>query len=225
MQIFTRLHRPLVVPFLLGLNVTAFLVEMLIPNGLLYWFALWPVHSNDTVVLSGRMITDIPSFLPWQLLSYSFLHGSFMHLFFNMFALWMFGSAIEMHWRSGVFLAYYLICVVGAGIVQLLVVSLSLQGGELPVPTVGASGGVFGVLMAFAWMFPNQKIMLLIPPIPIKAKWFVLFYGLLELYLGFTASGQGIAHFAHLGGLFFGWLTIMYWRGRLPVKPKRRMPW
>ena len=165
-------------------------------------------------------LAEIPGFWPWQLVTYGFLHGDFGHLFFNMLALWMFGAQIEAAWGSQRFAFYYFTCVVGAGLLQLIVT----YGGP-PVPTVGASGGVFGILLAFGMMFPNQYIMLLFPPIPIKAKWLVIIYGLIELFAGFGGAASGVAHFAHVGGMLFGLLLILYWRGRLPVRPRRLMSW
>jgi membrane associated rhomboid family serine protease len=143
----------------------------------------------------------------WQILTYGFLHGNVMHIAFNMFALWMFGRELEWLMGSQRFLIYFLVCVVGAALVQLLVASF--QGGLYP--TVGASGGVFGILLAYGLTFPNRIVMLLFPPIPMKAKYFVLFYGLLELYLGVSGNAPGVANFAHLGGMLFGFLLLQYW--------------
>lgn len=164
--------------------------------------ALWPVESGI--------------FVPWQLVTYSLLHGSFNHLFFNMFAVWMFGSPLERAWGGRRFLGYYALCVVGAGVVQLLV--QFSEGGIYP--TIGASGGVFGLLLAYGVMWPNNKIFLIFFPVPIAAKWFVLIYGGVELLFGVTRSMPGIAHFAHLGGMIFGagllykwgWRPGMTWR-------------
>jgi membrane associated rhomboid family serine protease len=164
--------------------------------------ALWPLESGY--------------FTPWQLLSYAFLHGSFNHLFFNMFAVWMFGTPLEQSWGSQRFALYFAACVVGAAVMQLLV--QVFEGGVYP--TIGASGGVFGLLLAYGAMWPDNRIFLLFFPVPIKAKWFVLIYGGIELLLGFTRSMPGIAHFAHLGGMIFGagllykwgWRPGMTWR-------------
>lgn len=212
--------------------------NLLILNGLFY-LAKFVAISTNTVVLGQLLnamalyapaappigytifgtVSEIPGFWPWQLVTYGFLHGGFGHLFFNMFALWMFGVQIENAWGSRRFAIYYFVCVIGAGLLQMLVI-----WGE-PVPTLGASGGVFGILLAFGMMFPNQYIMLLFPPIPIKAKWLVIIYGAIELFAGITGTQAGVAHFAHLGGMLFGFLLIQYWRGRLPVQPQRRMYW
>ena len=192
-------------------NVLVFGAQMLIGNQwLIRGFALWPAGT--------------PPFEVWQLVSYAFLHGNFIHLLFNMYALWLFGTSIAQVWGQDRFLTYYFVCVVGAAMVQLVVQNEALQAGTL-IPTIGASGGVFGILLAFGMMFPNQTIVLLIPPIPVKAKYFVIGYGVLELYLGVSGPQSGVAHFAHLGGMAFGFVLIQYWRGRLPVKPKRIMFW
>ncbi len=187
---------PTVIFVLLVLNGLAFAAQQVQPEFLLYYFALWPAGSTQ------------PPFEPWQLVSYGFLHGSVSHIFFNMFGLWMFGRDIERLLGPARFLSYYLTCVVGAAAVQLLVASL--QGGLYP--TVGASGGIFGLLLAYAMFFPNRMVMLLIPPIPMKAKYFVMFYGLMELYLGLSGRSPGVANFAHLGGMLFGFLLLYYWR-------------
>ena len=187
---------PTVIFAMLVANGLLFAAQQLQPEFLLYNFALWPAGSPR------------PEFHIWQLLSYGFLHGNLNHIFFNMFGLWMFGRDIERMMGARRFLIYYLTCVIGAGIVQLTVAGT--QGGIYP--TIGASGGVFGILLAFAMEFPNRVIMLLFPPIPMKAKYFVLMYGLLELYLGLSGGAPGVANFAHLGGMFFGFMLIQYWR-------------
>jgi membrane associated rhomboid family serine protease len=145
--------------------------------------------------------------MPWQLVTYGFLHGDLMHIAFNMFALWMSGRELELMMGVRRFLTYFLTCVIGAGIIQLIVAGT--QGGLYP--TVGASGGVFGILLAYGLAFPNRMIMLLFPPIPMKAKYFVLVFGLLELYLGVSGNAPGVANFAHLGGMLFGFLLLRYW--------------
>jgi membrane associated rhomboid family serine protease len=165
--------------------------------------ALWPLESGY--------------FSPWQLLSYAFLHGSFNHLFFNMFAVWMFGTPLEQAWGRQRFLVYYGACVVGAAVVQLLV--QLFEGGIYP--TIGASGGVFGLLLAYGAMWPENRIFLLFFPVPVKAKWFVLIYGCIELMLGFTRAMPGIAHFAHLGGMFFGAVLLYRWGWRPSMTWKR----
>ena len=181
-------------------NLVVFGVQYFFPGLLERQFALHPLLSDGF---------GYGTFKPWQLVTYAFLHGGFMHLFFNMFALYMFGSEIERLFGPRRYLIYYLSCVVGAALLHLLVVQIA----DLPpAPVVGASGGVFGVLLAFGMAYPRQKLMLLFPPIPMPAWLFVTLYGLLELYLGITQSAQGIAHFAHLGGMLTGFILIRYWR-------------
>jgi membrane associated rhomboid family serine protease len=158
--------------------------------------ALWPLYSGY--------------FQPWQLVSYGFLHGGFNHLFFNMFALWMFGLPVERIWGSQRFAMYYFVCVLGAGLIQLLVQHLS---GDI-YPTIGASGAVFGLLLAYGVMWPENKLILLFFPYPIKAKWFVVIYGGIELIFGVTGAMPQVAHYAHLGGLFFGAGLLWYWGWR-----------
>ena len=133
-------------------------------------------------------------------------------------ALLMFGADIERYWGSRRFGIYYFTCLVGAGLVQLLVATMAVNAGSPPYPTVGASGGVFGVLLAFGMMFPHRQVMLLIPPIPMKASTLVIVYGALELFMGVVGTQSGVAHFAHLGGMAFGFFLIQYWRGRWPFE-------
>jgi membrane associated rhomboid family serine protease len=164
--------------------------------------ALWPVGSN---------------FLPWQVITYAFLHANFGHLFFNMLGIWMFGGELERLWGPKRFLQFYFASVLSAAATQLLVCALI----GATFPTVGASGGLFGLLLAFAMMFPTRTIVPLIPPIPMKAKTFVMIYGGLELFFGVTGTVSGVAHFAHLGGMLGGWLMIRYWRGQPPFGRRR----
>ena len=202
---------PVVQSLLIG-NCIIFLLQVFgAGDQLIYNFALWPVGTPPMA----------PDFQLWQLVTYSFLHGGLLHLFFNMFVLWMFGTQMEYTWGSRRFLIYYFFCVIGAGLTQLAVVSSGSAGGIYP--TIGASGGVFGILLAFAMRFPNQYILLLIPPIPMKAKYFVLIIGAITLYFGMSGTAGGIAHFAHLGGMIAGLVLILYWRGHLPFKPRDRM--
>jgi membrane associated rhomboid family serine protease len=188
---------------LLIANVAVFLLQMLTGDLLVRPFALWPTASPQ--------FPSAPSFEIWQLVSYGFLHGSLTHLLFNMLALYMFGGEVERLLGPSHYLQYYFTCVVGAALAQLVVMSnMNLP----PLPTVGASGGVFGLLLAFGMAWPQRRIMLLFPPIPMPAWLFVTLYGLLELYLGVTGSGLGVAHFAHLGGMAAGYALLVYWRGQ-----------
>jgi membrane associated rhomboid family serine protease len=194
---------PPVTRALLILNVAVFALQSFTGPLLIRPFALWPPASPQ--------FPGAPGFEIWQLLTYGFLHGSLTHLFFNMFALYMFGGEIERLLGTRRFVTYYLVCVVGAAVAQLVVIS---NMNSPPVPTVGASGGVFGLLLAFGMAFPQRRIMLLFPPIPMPAWVFVTLYGLLELYLGVTGSGQGVAHFAHLGGMVAGFVLLLRWRSQ-----------
>lgn len=202
---------PPVIKLLLIANIGVFILEVFYGRELISNFALWPLPPDQLLAMRPQ----INEFLPWQLLSYSFLHGGLLHLLLNMYALWLFGVSLENLWGSRVFATYYFVCVIGAGLVQLIVSSIGAQHGAY-YPTIGASGGVFGVLLAFGLFFPNQMLILLIPPIPIKAKYFVLLYGLIELWFGVTGTQAGVAHFAHLGGMLFGFLLIYYWKRHPP---------
>jgi membrane associated rhomboid family serine protease len=183
-------------------NLAVFALQYLLGNFLDINFALWPPQAAEY---------GYPPFRPWQLLTYGFMHGGFMHLFFNMFALYMFGSDIEELFGAKRYLMYYLTCVIGAALMHLIVVSTAQLP---PLPTVGASGGVFGLLLAFGMAWPKRTLMLLFPPIPMPAWLFVTLYGLLELYLGVTSTASGVAHFAHLGGMATGFVMIRYWQAQ-----------
>lgn len=185
-------------------NVVVFLAQYAIGGVLVQYFALWPPSPAGAFGLG-----NVGTFQVWQLATYAFLHGGLTHLLFNMLALFMFGGEIERVWGDRRYTIYYFACVVGAALAQLTVVTL--QGG-LPYPTVGASGGVFGLLLAFGMMFPRRMILLIFPPIPMPAWLFVTLYGIIELVLGVTGSQAGVAHFAHLGGMVAGFALIQYWR-------------
>jgi membrane associated rhomboid family serine protease len=208
---------PPVTRALLLANVAAYLLQMLLQmsgsQALLIHFALWP--------LGPSRYADVPGFEPWQVVTYAFLHGGLAHIAFNMFALWMFGGAIEQLFGARHFALYYFTCVIGAALAQLLVTHL-FQPGDY-YPTLGASGGIFGLLLAYGMMYPHARILLLFPPIPMPAWLFVIGYGAIELFLGVTGTQAGVAHFAHLGGMAFGFLLIQYWRGKFPLKPRRRL--
>lgn len=253
---------PPVIKNLLIINVLLFLgTQVLTSVNLVEFLALYYPESTH--------------FRPYQFVTHMFMHGGLTHLFFNMFALWMFGRVLEGVWGSKRFLIYYFVTGLGAAALHLFVNYLSIEDMKaaalafqntpspeafqvfikahlsnpsnavidlvnrfydrpesqalaaeawhvigrvvdlnINVPTIGASGAVFGVLLAFGMLFPNTELMLLFPPIPIKAKWVVIGYGLLELYLGFTNRGGNIAHFAHLGGMIFGFILIKYWNSK-----------
>lgn len=188
--------------------------NLLIINGLVFlltkslFTASWtPIGAVIAPYLVLHPLGD--GFMPWQLLTYMFLHADLSHIFFNLIALWIFGQAIENLWGSKRFLIYYLLTGIGAAVLHLFL------GGYFSY-TLGASGAVYGILLAFGMMFPDRYILLLIPPIPIKAKYFVLIFGALELFSGFTLPTSGIAHFAHLGGLLVGFILIKMWKIKKP---------
>jgi membrane associated rhomboid family serine protease len=176
------------------------LQQIVILQGL---FALYPFNSGN--------------FMPWQVVTYAFLHGGIGHLFFNMLGLWMFGSELERLWGAKRYAAFLLAGVLAAALTQLIFTALS--GSR--VPTVGASGGLFALLLAFGMLFPNRVIMPLFPPIPMKARTFVIVFGVLELVLGLMDTGS-VAHFAHLGGMVGGFLMIRWWRRQPPFGSRRR---
>lgn len=193
---------PPVTQALLLINVAAFCIDGFLGPWFTQLLALWPLGEG---------------FLPWQVVSYAFLHGGIGHLFFNMLGLWMFGAELERVWGTKRFIQFYAASVLAAAAAQLLVTAMM---GSV-YPTVGASGGLFGLLLAFGMMFPNRTIMPLFPPIPMKAKVFVALYGGLELLLGVFGSSSGVAHFAHLGGMLGGFLMLRYWRGQPPFGKRR----
>ncbi len=181
------------VQIILITTIVCYLLQSVAGDGAIASFALWPLHGN---------------FMPWQLVTYAFLHGSITHIAFNMYGLWLFGREVENLLGRRVFFQLYFASVISAGLMQLLATALS--GGDYP--TIGASGGVFGVLLAYGLFFPNRVIMLLIPPVPMPARVFVILYAVLELVLGVTGTEAGVAHFAHLGGMIGGYLVIRHWR-------------
>jgi membrane associated rhomboid family serine protease len=156
-------------------------------------------------------------FRPYQLVTHMFMHGNLSHLFFNMFALYMFGPPLEVYWGERRFLFFYLFSGLGALGLHMLVTYIELGSGSIPpvainIPMVGASGAIFGLLAGYGMSFPNNIIQMIFPPIAMRAKYFVLIYAALELFFGLQRVMPGIAHFAHLGGALFGFLLIMYWR-------------
>lgn len=209
---------PTVTKNLLIINVLCFLGAMVARR--------YGVDLNDMLGLHFFLASD---FNPAQLITYMFMHANFQHIFFNMFAVWMFGRTLEMVWGPKRFLFYYILCGIGAGLIQEgvqwvdYVVNLSqyervntgisiISMDDLNLlTTVGASGAVYAILLAFGMLFPNSEMFIFPLPMPIKAKYFVIGYAVLELVLGIT-GGDGIAHFAHLGGMLFGLILIIYWR-------------
>lgn len=191
---------PPVTTFLVAANVVVFLAQLAAP-GLVGPFALWPLGAGAA---TGGQV----GFEPWQLVTYAFLHGSLMHLLLNMFAVYTCGTALEQVVGPRRYLVYYLVCALAAGLTQLVVTAAS----GTVYPTVGASGGVFGILLAYAVYFPRNKLYLVLVPIGIPARVFVVIYAVVELLFGVTGTQEGVAHFAHLGGLFGGVLMLAYWR-------------
>lgn len=229
-------------------NIPPVVKNLIIINALMLLATyIMSMRGIDLTRMLGLYYFKSPDFEPYQLVTHMFMHGGFMHLFFNMFALWMFGRILESVWGPKRFFIYYFVTGLGAVALHTFVnfleyesitskmspdqISLVLQQGHdilmqgknytdplmgklnlfLNTPTVGASGAVFGVLLGFGMLFPNTQLMLLFPPIPIKAKYFVIGYGALELIFGLTNTASNIAHFAHLGGMLFGYILIRYW--------------
>lgn len=220
-------------------NIPIVTRNLLIINVLVYLLA-------SVVELGGKSLTDwgalhffmASDFHVYQFITYQFLHGGFTHLFFNMFALWMFGCVIENVWGPKKFIFYYIFCGVGAGLCQEMVQYISFAADGLTSldpgqvlnvngqrlmtvdqimnlsSTIGASGAVYGILLAFGMTFPNERIFIFPLPIPIKAKWFVAVYAIIEFVSAMSSVGDGVAHMAHIGGMLFGFLLILYWRKR-----------
>lgn len=249
-------------------------VKNIIMISVLLLVATWALRGMgiDVTQKLGLFYIGSPYFRPYQFITHIFMHGNFMHLLFNMFALYMFGKVLEMVWGPKRFIVYFFVTGIGAALLHSMVTYIEIsamersaaafyntpspellasfvksyygrpitqvtdlitswydtpdnplliqQGTEIVqsisqmrmnIPTVGASGAVFGILLAFGYLFPNTELFLLFPPVPIKAKYFVIGYGLLELYLAFTQSNSGIAHFAHLGGMLFGFILLKFW--------------
>ena len=211
---------PPVTRALLIANVVVYGLQALMGPQLLIEFALWPL-GGPAMMRDGAAVVEV-GFQPWQVVSYAFLHGGVMHIVLNLFAMYMFGGAIERSLGAGRYTIYYFVCVIGAAVAQLVALGPQDPSGEF-FPTVGASGGVYGLLLAFGVLFPRHTVVPLFPPIPMPAWLFVTLFGLLELYLGLSQAHSPIAHFAHLGGMAVGFVLLQYWRGKLPIKPNRRM--
>lgn len=206
---------PPVVKNLIILNVMMFLITLLTGNFMYEKFSLFYFQS--------------PLFKPYQIITHMFMHGGFFHILFNMYTLFIFGSVLENVWGGKKFLLYYLVTGVGAAIIHSLVMYIeassltqAMEAGNflaqekmfalMRTPTVGASGAIYGLLLAYGMLFPNNVMQLLFPPVALKAKYFVLIFGALELFLGLSNTGSDIAHFAHLGGMIFGYFLIIYWK-------------
>ena len=215
---------PTVTKNLLIINVLAYLVGM-----------VFGIHSGGFNDLFGLHFFLAPDFGVYQLVTYMFMHASLSHLFFNMFALWMFGCIVERTWGARKFLFYYMACGIGAGLLQevaqfvqfymlaaenihgfsvsqIMTVAKASAAGINLWTTVGASGAIYGILLAFGMLYPEERMFIFPLPVPIKAKFFVVGYAAIELFMAFSTSGDGVAHLAHLGGMLFGFLLIRYWR-------------
>ena len=196
---------PPLTKLLIGANVAVFALESISGPGFLAAFALWPVGHFSVAPLEGQI-----GFKLWQLITCGFLHANLLHLGINMYALWMFGSDVERTVGPRHYLTLYFASLLCSSATQLFVVSMMASTGVYP--TVGASGAIFGILLAFGMLFPRRTIVLLFPPIPMPAIVFVILYGLLELFSGVFGTNQGIAHFAHLGGMLGAYVTLRHWR-------------
>lgn len=219
------LNIPTVTKNLLVLNVLAFLA----------YTVLYNMHIVDMNDMFGLHFFLAPDFNVYQLVTYMFMHGGWSHLFFNMFALWMFGCIVERTWGARKFLIYYMVCGIGAGLLQELaqlgqfymLASEQISGFSMSDTvlvaqnsagllnrwtTVGASGAIYGILLAFGMLYPEERMFIFPLPVPIKAKWFVVGYAAIELFMALSTTGDGVAHLAHLGGMLFGFLLIRYWR-------------
>ena len=202
---------------------------LLIANFCVFFLAaILQRYGIDLNTVCGLHYISAKSFHWWQPFTYMFLHANFSHIFFNMFAVWMFAPMIEQEWGSKRFSLYYLVCGLGAALIQELVWMMmlnnmagsydaaSLAYYSTMLNTIGASGAVFGILFAFGWLYPDVPMYILFIPIPIRARIFVIIYALIELFAGLGSvaglTADNVAHFAHLGGMLFGWLLILYWK-------------
>ncbi|MBQ8064847.1 MAG: rhomboid family intramembrane serine protease [Prevotella sp.] len=214
-------------------NIPTMTKNLLIVN-VLAFIATWVLEARgiDLTSLLGLHFFLASDFQVYQFFTYMFLHGGFTHILFNMFALWMFGSVIERVWGPKKFLFYYIVCGVGAGLTQEIVQYadyalkgfaayqyVSIDGMQMPTDayinlwtTIGASGAVYGILLAFGMIFPNERLFIIPFPFPIKAKWLIIGYVVIELFSAMSGPGDGVAHMAHLGGMLFGFLLIRHWR-------------
>lgn len=209
---------PPVTKYLLWALGIAFLLQQLQPQTATIYFALWPWGEFQD---SGQVYN---LFQPWQLLTYGLLHGSFMHLFLNAFGLIQFAPRIEYALGQKRFIIFCLVCTIGAGLCQLAIGTWQLNNGGNPYPTVGASGLIYGVLLAYGMLYPHERIMMLLPPIEMSARTFVMVFGGIELFFGVTGTMAGVAHFAHLGGMLFGWLLLRWWQNKPPFNRTPRPP-
>ena len=188
-------YLPPAVKNLLIINIIVFIGTELIGDPMYQWFALFPIGS--------------PFFRWWQFVTHMFMHGNFMHIFFNMWSLIVFGPMLERLWGSKKFLIFYFVCGLGAALChELVLLTQPLSN----IPTVGASGAIYGLLLGFGMLYPNYVLTLVFPPVSLKAKWFVAIFAGIELLTGVLGTHDGVAHFAHLGGMLFGLILILFWK-------------
>ena len=194
-----RFGIPEVTRNIIAINVLLFVATIYSGDTMYEYLALFNYKSNY--------------FHGWQMITHMFMHGSFSHLLFNMFGLYMFGSRLEQMWGAKRFINFYLITGLGAALLHTLVQDYEITQGLVNInqPTVGASGALFGILVAFAMYWPNTQLFLMFIPVPIKAKWAVIGYAAFELFAGISGFQAGVAHFAHLGGALFGFILVQYW--------------
>lgn len=208
-------NMPVAVKNLIIMNALVYLLTLLTGDFMYEKFSLFYIKS--------------PFFHWWQIVTHMFMHGGFFHLFFNMFSLFMFGCVLERVWGPKKFLVFYFVTGIGAALLHMGVMSLealhyqklaSMGAADamrqymalLGTPTVGASGAIYGVLLGYAMLFPDNVLQLVFPPVALKAKWFVVIFAAIEFFAGISGSSMNIAHFAHLGGMLFGWILITYWK-------------
>ena len=198
--------------------ITDVVKNLIIINVLMYFGTSFALPAKG-IPLFALFYPTSEYFKPLQLVTHMFMHGSTMHILFNMYAVFLFGSALESYWGAKRFLKFYFICGFGAMALYMLVRHYEISGlppelyiQAINIPMLGASGAVFGLLAGFGTVFPNTQLSLIFPPISMKAKYFVMIYAALELYLGVSGFQTGIAHFAHLGGALFGYLLVIYWQ-------------
>ncbi|WP_257388906.1 rhomboid family intramembrane serine protease [Tahibacter caeni] len=208
------MNQPLVVVWLAIANGVMYTAQLFLGDRMLVHLALWPPGEHLLGSIAGREV--VAAFQPLQLLSYGFLHADFVHVALNLLGLVLFGPLLERCMGSGPFLFYYLFCLVSAGACQLL-----LGIGDGAGAIIGASGAIYGLLAAAASLYPERRLRLLPLPVSLQLRTLALLLGGLSLLHGVLGSQAGVAHFAHLGGMAGGWLLVQYWRGRLPLRPRR----
>lgn len=200
---------------ILAINIILFIATQLNPEFMIRTFAVFYPES--------------PLFRPWQVVTYLFMHGGFMHILFNMYSLWLFGTVLEQSMGSKKYLVFYMLCGLGAVALHFGVEAISFESASMAAkldimrtPTLGASGAIYGLFLGYAMLYPNSILSFIFPPVSLKAKWMMLIFVGLELVIGISSTSDGIAHFAHLGGVVMGILLLLFWRktGRLWQRDK-----